>query len=30
MIEMTLKRELSTPFYTLGVLEEPTTASGCR
>lgn len=30
MIEMTLKRELSTPFYTLGVLEEPTTGSRCK
>ena len=30
MIELTLKREMGTPYYTVGVLEEPTTGFRCR
>lgn len=30
MLRFTLTRQLGTPFYTLGVLEEPTTGFRCR
>ena len=30
MLRFTLTRQLGTPFYTLGVLEEPTTGFRCK